>query len=121
MNKKVAPFIEYATESTMACLVTMVQGNILALTVGHLLIASQTGLIAGAIASVGLFIARTDRRWIVALVLGMATGVVDYFVHPGMFGTLVTEAIVTGIGAAILSYLLGSVIARFRTKHKSAE
>lgn len=116
VKKKLAPFAEYLAESTTACLITMVQGNFLALTVGHLLIASQTGVIAGAIAAVTLTVAKTDRRWIVSIVLGMSTGVVDYFVHPGMFGTIVTEAVVTGIAAALLSYVAGTVARRIRSR-----
>ena len=63
MNKKIIPFVEYAAESMTACLVTMLQGNMLALTVTHLVIASQTGIIAGAITAIGLYFARTSRRW----------------------------------------------------------
>jgi len=46
----------------------------------------------------------------ISTVLGVATAVVDFFVHPGMFGSVVTEALVTGAGAAILSYLVGTAI-----------
>ncbi len=105
----------------MACLVTMVQGNLIALTMGHLLIASQTGVIAGAIATVGLFVARTRKRWLISIVLGVATGIVDFFVHPGMFGTVATEAVVTGVGAAILSYLVGAAVRYIRVKSKTVE
>ena len=34
-DSKVTPFIENVAESTTACLITMVQGNLLALTLGH--------------------------------------------------------------------------------------
>ena len=116
MKKKTAPLIEYVSESTMACLVTMVQGNLLALTMGHLLVASQTGVIAGAIATVGIVASKTNQRWKISLILGLATGVVDYFVHPGMFGAAATEAIVTGIGAAVLSLLVGGLLSLRKTK-----
>ena len=116
MNKKLAPYVEYFAESTTACLVTMVQGNLLALGLGHLLIASQTGIAAGAIAYVAMLFANTGRQWMISTVLGIATGVVDFFVHPGMFGMAATEAIVTGIGAAALSFLVGNAIRRFRAK-----
>jgi hypothetical protein len=109
-KEKVTPFVEYFAEATTACVVTMVQGNFLALTVSHLLIASQTGIVAGAIAAATLYFARADRRWLVSTVLGVITAVVDYFVHPGMFGAVATEAIVTGIAAGVLSYLVGSLI-----------
>lgn len=114
MSKKIAPLIEYVSESTAACLVTMVQGNLLALTASHLMIASQTGLIAGAIATVGIFVAKTRNRWLISAGLGVTTGVVDFYVHPGMFGSLVTEAVVTGLAAAILSFLVSTSISHFR-------
>lgn len=120
MAKRFAPLIEYFAESTTACLVTMVQGNLLALTVSHLLIASQTGIIAGAITAVSIFFARAHRRWVVALVLGAITAVVDYFVHPGMFGPVALEALVTGIGAAVLSYLAGTTVHFFTRRRETA-
>ena len=116
MKTKLAPYIEYFAESTMACLVTMVQGNFLAIGLGHLAIASQTGVAAGAIAYVAVLFAKTGKQWIVSVVLGLATGIVDFFVHPGMFGTAVTEALVTGVGATVLSYLIGTAIRYFRSR-----
>ena len=120
MNKRVVPLVEYFTESTTACLVTMVQGNFLALTLGHLLIASQTGVIAGAVASVAILLSRGNKRWIISLLLGIATAVVDFFVHPGMFGPVAMEAIVTGIAAAALSYLVGIAVRMARRKSVTA-
>ncbi len=108
MKGKVTPFAENIAESTTACLVTMVQGNLIALTLSHLYIAAQTGIVAGVIASAIFLTVRSGKRWIIAVMLGVATAVVDYFVHPGMFGPAAMEAIVTGIGAGLLSYILGS-------------
>ncbi len=111
---QLAAFIENAAESTTACLVAMVQGNLLVLSMSHWLIASRTGLLAGVIASVAILLARTNRRWLVSLLLGLATGVVDYFVHPGGFGAVWMEAVVTGVGAALLSFIVGTVLQRRR-------
>jgi hypothetical protein len=41
--------------------------------------------------------------------LGSIIAVVDYLACPGMFGSVVIEAIMTGIGVALLSYLAGTV------------
>ena len=120
MNKRIGPLVEYVAESTTACLVTMVQGNVLALTFSHLLIASQTGIVAGTVASVAIFLSRNNKRWIISLVLGIATAVVDYFVHPGMFGPAAMEAIVTGITAAALSYLVVTILRMVRGKSVTA-
>ena len=116
MTKKFAPYVEYFAESTTACLVTMVQGNFLAIGLSHVFIASQTGIAAGTIAYVALLFAKAGKQWVISITLGVATGVVDFFVHPGMFGTAATEAIVTGLGAAVLSFLVGTAIRRLREK-----
>lgn len=117
MKNKITPFIENIAESGAACLVTMVQGNILALGLSHWIIASQTGLVAGTAAATAVTLARTDNRWILAGILGVSTAIVDYFVHPGMIGdAAATEAIITGLGAAVLSYVAGSLILWFRAR-----
>ena len=107
MKKKLAPLAENIGEATTACLITMTQGNFLALGLTHWIIASQTGIVAGLAASAALFLTKTDSRWIIAVVLGMVTAVVDYLMHPGMIGPVFLEAIITGIGAGILSYAVG--------------
>jgi len=115
-EKKLRVFVEYFAESTAACLVIMVQGNILALTISHLFIASQTGLLAGLVAGAGLLLSRVSKPWIIALVLGLITSVVDYYIHPGMFGSAMTEAAVTGLAAAILSFIVSSLLQVWRKK-----
>ena len=72
---------------------------------------------AGAIAYVTMLFAKTGKQWIVSAVLGLATGIVDFYVHSGMFGSVATEAVVTGVAAAALSYLVGTVIQRYRATH----
>lgn len=111
-NVRLATLLESISESTTACLITMVQGNLLALTLGHLFIASQTGLASGTITVVAIAVTRTNNRWVVPTVLGLATAVVDYFVHPGQFELVVLEALLTGLVAGLLSYAVGS-LARF--------
>ena len=115
-NGKIATLAEGIAESTTACLVMMVQGNVLAITLGHLAIASETGIIAGAVASIVVLTARTRTRWIISAVLGVATAVVDYFVHPGQFGPVFAEALATGLGAGLLSFLLGTAMHRIRAR-----
>ncbi len=107
MKKKLAPLVENIGEATTACIITMTQGNFLALGLTHWIIASQTGIVAGLAASAALFVTKTDNRWIVAVVLGVVTAIVDYLMHPGMIGPVFLEAIITGIGAGVLSYLAG--------------
>lgn len=119
-SKKVGPLLENVGESTVACLVTMVQGNLLILGLGHWVIASQTGIVAGLLASITLLLAKTNNRMVIAAILGVITGVVDYFIHEGMFGPEAAEAIVTGLGAAVLSYVIGSLVSWYRKRRQMA-
>ena len=94
----------------------MVQGNLLLVGLSHWLVASQIGIIAGVLATLALWMAKTTKPWIVSLVLGSFTAVVDFYVHPGMFGGVVTEAVATGVMAGLLSYIIGKALAYRRRK-----
>jgi len=105
MKSRTVTYLENVGESACSCLLTMVHGNVLALTLSHWLIASQTGLIAGVLASTAIVTARLRKPWIVSVTLGVVTGSVDFAVHPATFNVLgVTEAVVTGVGASALSF-----------------
>ena len=115
VKKKLAPLAENIAESGVACLVTMVQGNVLLLGLSHWITASQTGLLAGSAATAAILLAKSNNRLVIAGILGAITAIVDYFVHPGMIGDArTTEAIITGLGAAVLSYALGTLVLYFR-------
>ena len=120
MNRKVSTLAENIAEAGSACLLTMVQGNLLAVGVSHWLIASQTGLVAGAASAAALALIKNDNRWAAAGILGLVTAVVDYFVHPGTIGGAATEAIITGAGAAALSLVVHETISLVRRRRASA-
>jgi hypothetical protein len=116
MKIKLAPYAENMCESGLSCLLTMVQGNVLALTISHWLIASQTGLLAGAIVGTTVIAARLRRPWIVSLVLGAVTTAVDAAVHADTFGLRsLIEAVVTGVGAFVLSLAASETLQRWRS------
>lgn len=109
MKRRLTLLIENMGESTLACLLAMVQGNVLAVTASHWLIASRTGIVAGLAAGVVLLAIQRLNKWIIAGTLAAVTAVVDYFSHPAMFGPFATEAIVTGLAAGALSLLVARV------------
>ena len=109
-------FVENVTESAAACLVTMVQGNLLAVTLSHWLIASRTGLVAGTFATAALWLLGERRRWAVAALLALVTVGADVVSHPKQFGGVLTEAIVTGLAAGTLSLMVGWVWKLFRAE-----
>jgi hypothetical protein len=103
MKIKLAPYAENICESGISCLLTMVQGNMLALTLAHWLVASQTA-------------AKLRQPWIVSLVLGAVTTAVDAFVHRATFGFVsLAEAVVTGVGAFVLSLAVNWTLRRSRS------
>lgn len=114
LRTRLAPFAENTAEATAACLLAMVQGNVLALTLSHWLIASKTGLFAGALTAVLVLISRVRRPWVISVLLGLATFFVDYWVHPGMFGPIFAEALVTGMMAALLCLMVHFISGRIR-------
>lgn len=121
MKTKITPFVENIGEATAACLITMAQGNFLALGITHWVIASQTGLVAGVAASVALLLTQTRSRWVIAIVLGVATAIVDYFMHPGMIGPIFLEVIITGLDAAVLSFAVGALLKFHREKRAAIQ
>ena len=121
MKSKVTPLVENIAEAGAACLFAMVQGNVLALGLSHWAIASQTGLVAGTAAAAAITFSKTENRLILAGILGVSTAIVDYFVHPGMIGEgAATEAIITGLGAAVLSYTVGTALTWYRRRQATA-
>lgn len=108
------PFIENTAESTAACLLAMTQANLALVTTAHWVVAAQTGIIAGSATAALVVMARTRERWVVSLLLGVLTAVVDYWVHPGAFGPVFMEAAVTGVVAGTLSLAVGWLWRRVR-------
>ena len=109
MKRRLALLVENVTEAGLACLLAMVQGNVIALTASHWVIASRTGVVAGLVASAALLVIRRLSRWVIAGVLALVTAVVDYFSHPAQFGPFATEAVVTGLAAGGLSLLVAKI------------
>ena len=116
MKLKIGPFAENVSEATAACIFMMVQGNVLAVTASHWLIASQTGVVAGTIATLALTAIGNARRWVIALTLGVVTAVVDVFIHTGPLADGLIEAGLTGLGAMLMSLALGTLIDRYRAR-----
>jgi len=88
------------------CLLLMVQGNLLALTAAHFVIAAKTGLLSVSPA-VGLTFTKQARRlanrWTASLLLGGCTFLADAIVHRSHYPGELTEAALTGLGAFVFS------------------
>lgn len=93
-----------------ACLLTMVQGNVLALNFPHWITAAKTASGATIIYLICLYLPKIGE-WLKtrlggSVLIGIAAFFADLGVHPTHFGYWWTEALVTAIGATVVSFLL---------------
>lgn len=111
LKQKIQMFITPFCESTPACLLVMVQGNIWLATIGHFQKAVETGFITGAgVLFLSLFTYRwLQNKYMVAAITGGMCFIADLLVHPSHFGSFTTEAIVTGVFTAIISLVANFV------------
>lgn len=93
-------------EAWLSCLLTMVQGDITALTLKHGLVAFKTGSIMAMSYFIAVLFTKKQTTYLDVLLTGCLTAIADFISHPSHFGGPTTEAIVTGMGAASLALLL---------------
>jgi hypothetical protein len=98
-----------AVEVGAVCAILMVEGQLAGLTLGHLAIASKTGLLAmSPVLAVTLtrYVRHLSNRWISAFFLGLCTFGADAAIHGSHYPGAYTEAALTAAGAAILSVIV---------------
>ncbi|ARG97471.1 hypothetical protein [Legionella micdadei] len=98
--------IRHITQSTTACLLAMTKGNLYVISWHHWEIAICTGLGTGVIsllASYGDLVKFQTSRYGVAAIAFIGTTIADFISHGG---TSWKESLVTGIGAALLSFFV---------------
>jgi hypothetical protein len=95
-----------AIEVASVCIILMVQGNLMAITLTHLSLASRTGLPA-VFPAIGLTFTRYAKhfanRWTSSIFFGLCTFLADSVIHPSHYPGAYTEAALTGLGASIFS------------------
>jgi hypothetical protein len=108
-NARSIIFIRHLGQSTAACLLAMTRGDISAIGLDHWLVALTTGGITGGL---GVVVTLTPlkrhygNKWFFAAVVFIGTFVADWLTHPSHFGGPLTEALVTGAAASIISLTL---------------
>jgi len=95
-----------AAETSAACLLLMVQGQIAQATLGHVLVASETGILT-VLPLLGVTLTRHARhfanRWTAALLVCVCAFFADALLHGSHYPGAYTEAALTAAGAALLS------------------
>ena len=96
-------FPERFTEAWLSCLLVMVQGDVLALTFKHSIIAAKTGLLSALGSAVCVLLVGNPTQAQKIVAIGAFTAIADYIIHPTHFGPHWMEAVVTGVAAAALA------------------
>ena len=95
-----------AVEAGAVCMVLMVQGDLTAVTLAHLVIATKTGLLA-VVPALGVTFTKQVRhllnRWTASAFLGVCTFLADAVIHASHYPGEYTEAALTGVGAFLFS------------------
>lgn len=106
MLKKAKLLAEKFGESWTACMLCMVQGDLTVVSLNHAYTASKTGIIAGITVVIASFWKRIDNKYGLIWATGVLTALADLIVHPTHFGPAWAEAVLTGIAAGILAWML---------------
>jgi hypothetical protein len=95
-----------AFEVGAVCLLLMVQGDPGRITLGHIAVASKTGLLA-VFPALGISLTRHAHRlankWTASILLGICGFFADIVTHPSHYEGVYLEAILTAIGTFALS------------------
>lgn len=98
-----------AVETGAACLLLMVQGQLAQATLGHFLIASETGVLT-VFPLLGITWTRHARhfsnRWLSALFVAVCAFFADALIHASHYRGEYTEAALTAAGAFALSVIV---------------
>jgi len=95
-----------AVEVGGVCVVLMVQGHLLDVTLAHLLVATKTGLLAVApvlAVTMTSHIRHLLNRWTASAILAICTFAADAVVHGSHYPGAYTEAALTAVGAFFFS------------------
>ena len=94
------------SEAWTACMLCMVQGDLTVISINHAITASKTGIIAGISVVLVSYYNKLNTRYGLVWMTALLTACADFVVHPTHFGPEWMEAIVTGIGAGLLAWVL---------------
>jgi len=95
-----------AVEVGAVCLALMVQGSLGGITLGHLAVASKTGVVA-IFPALGISLTKHARhlanRWTSSIFIGTCGFVADVLIHESHYPGAYTEAALTAIGTFAIS------------------
>jgi len=100
------------TEAWVACMVAMTQGDLTVVSLKHAIVASKTGVITGLAMMATYAMCQKENKWLNIWLTGLFVTLADIVSHPSHYGSHYTEALITGLGAACLAYLVEEYLNR---------
>ena len=103
VKSRIQPAIERLVQIWVACFAVMVHGAPTAATMAHVITAAKVSVLATVALIIASFIPKISAEGWKLWLIGIATAVADWFVHPGALGGASwTEGVATGLLAMIL-------------------
>ena len=109
MNSQTLDCSEKFWESWLSCMVMMAQGNVLAMTFPHTIVALKVATSSVlAYAAVQLTF-KQENEFLNILVMAFITALMDFQFVPTHFGPVWAEAVATGVGMAVLGLIVKAI------------
>lgn len=103
-KSRIKLFTRKVTEAFTACGLVMVQGDLTALSLKHVIIAGRVGVLTG-LAFMACSFFRSDNRLMPIYLTGVFVTIADWITHPSAIGHDLVEPLITGACAMLIAYL----------------
>ena len=97
---------EKFSEAWLSCMIMMAQGNFLAMTFPHIIVALKVAT-SSVLAYAAIMLAfKQENQFLNILIMAVVTSVMDFNFVPTHFGPVWAEAVATGAGTAALGLIV---------------
>ena len=109
MNTQTLDCSEKFSEAWLSCMVMMAQGNFLAMTFPHTIVALKVAT-SSVLAYAAVQLAfKQENAFLNILVMACITALMDFQFVPTHFGPVWAEAVATGVGTAVLGLMVRAI------------
>ena len=106
MNEQTLDCSEKFSEAWLSCMIMMAQGNFLAMTFPHTIVALKVAT-SSVLAYAAVQLAfKQDNKFVNILLMAFITALMDFNFVPTHFGPVWAEAVATGAGTAVLGLIV---------------
>ena len=109
MNTQTLDCSEKFSEAWLSCMIMMAQGNFLAMTFPHTIVALKVAT-SSVLAYAAVQLAfKQDNKFVNILLMACITALMDFNFVPTHFGPVWAEAVATGAGTAVLGLIVRAI------------